>query len=287
MTAPGMSMPEQLSAYAGRISDDIGFRSGIVRQYDGINVYVDVSGQTTSSTVSSQQGLQAAAYIESYRPTLGDVVFIAKQGAKWVVLGRFNSVSSNNVIVNPSFEVDSVGTSPPTGWNNYHDPSSPLTTTVSVASSAFGQPIDGLQCCSVSPNSGAAGVKQAFDYVYSTAFSVLPGQRWTASAWARCSQGVSLSFAYGLVQVAIELVWQANITDVPPTAVSGSGYTLTQLSQGPEWTRIPISSFMNGVTVPNGVTAGRLILVSSQYNNSTTSTTSVVQWDKCVARLVA
>jgi len=287
MTAPGMSLPEQITASVGRGADDVGFRSGIVRQWDGTNVYVDISGQVASSGTTVQTGLQQAAYVESYRPLLGDVVFIAKQGAKWVVLGRFNAVTSNNVIVNPSFENDAIGSSPPVGWGVYHDPASTLTSSVTTAGSAFGQPVDGLQCCAVSPNAGAAGVKQSTDYVYSSAFPVTSGQRWSAVAYVRCSQGVSLSFAPALVQVAIELVWQANLSDVPPTAISGSGFTYTQLSQGPEWTRLPLSSNPNGFTVPANANGARLILVSTQYNNSTTSTSSTVQWDKCVARQVS
>jgi hypothetical protein len=94
------SLPDQIAATVGQLADDIGFRSAVVTQVssDG-TVSLNISGVLNQGPI--QTDITRVSCLSSCLPAIGDVVFCAKQGAKWVALGTFTQLAGQWKIKKP------------------------------------------------------------------------------------------------------------------------------------------------------------------------------------------
>ncbi len=204
-------------------------------------------------------------------PILGDVVQILQQGPVQVVLGRTAPLSADDVLANPSFELDNVG-DVPSYWTKVLGGGSPATNIKTDNASGWGS-ITGERWLEI--NQQAAGDTTVF--VVSEAIPVQAGELWTAAAWTMNS---SLTFDGGFAE--IYLTWYMNDTDMYPTT-SAADHVIQGVVFPPGGTpgwfllRELIDS---GVEVPPGITYMRVVLVSYLSNDLGAS----AYWDAVVCR---
>lgn len=251
-------------------------RVGVVKAFDGQTVTVDVGGGT----------LVGMPYLRSYQPLAGDsVLCLNAAGGVWSVVGAMAGNPTDNVVANPTFENDTLG-SAPANWGVYHDPSSDANGHQVIVRAVGGAFLEGKQSMQVEiSDSSGVGFTHSVDHVYSNPFPVVPGERWTAAAWFRFDAGVSLAFLPAHATVGVYMSWHANNTDVPPTVVGTTAFAAV----GPNgstvpWTFLPASYPATGNVVPGGATFGRVVLSSTVYVSGPSSISGTLLWDRIIAR---
>ncbi len=209
-------------------------------------------------------------YLTAYLPILGDTVQILQQGGVNVVLDSFGGMPSDNVVYNPSFEIDSPGSTTITGWGKYTDPASLGTSTAKVDTATGWGPKDGTQWFEI--NHAATGFVGT--HLYSDLIRVQPGQRWSASASV-----VSINEpGVDEPDMSVKLVFHAGSNSYPADVVASSTIQMVKGPTGPQWT--PVRAVTgSGVTVPFGAANMRVVLVTEEQGAS-------VYWDRVVCRLL-
>jgi hypothetical protein len=209
-------------------------------------------------------------YLTAYVPILGDTVQILQQAGVNVVLDSLGGMPSDNVVYNPSFEVDSAGSTSITGWSKYTDPASTGTTTVKVDTATGWGPKDGTQWLEL--NHQTAGFVAT--HMYSALIQVQAGQRWSACAY--CVSANEAGVDEPVMEVA--LAFHGGDTAYPADIVSTSTIQAINGPTGPQW--VPVRAVTgNGVTVPFGASTMRVVLVTEEQGGS-------VYWDKVICRRV-
>lgn len=264
-----VGQPDLASSVHAVIPDAASIRIGRVTRYIDGYITVAISGSDT---------LVDAAYLTSYEPVLGDLVVALKQGNQWVVLGSQAAIPPDNLVANPSFEVDPDGTTPPTDWSIYHGTAGEGATTnatVTVETQFGSLMIDGRKILQVLL--GIAGV--SITYVSSAPIAVTPGELVTASSyWS------SLIINGGAQPADAELLltWYGNETDTYPTTVAANT-SIAKLStpQGDSarWYLLRPVFGSRGTEVPAGATHMRVTLRTVLRDGD-----SLVWWDRITAQ---
>ncbi len=207
--------------------------------------------------------------LTQYEPILGDVVQILQQGAVQLVLGRTAPISGDNVLANPSFELDAAG-APPTSWTPVVVGAS-SNVKVDIAS-GWGS-ITGTKWLEI--NQTGSGDSTIF--VVSEAIPVQPGEVWTAAASVVNS---SLTLDGGFTE--IYLSWYMNDTDMYPTTAFADT-VLQSVVFGVGGTK---SWFLlrelsgEGADVPAGMTYMRVVLATYLADDLGAS----AYWDGVICR---
>lgn len=246
------------AGYSGAI-----MRTGTVKRYDVGSITVDVGGGQ----------LVSMPFMDGYLPILGDPVQCLGQGGVWFALGRASQFPSDNTVVDPSFELTALG-SPPAAWGVYNDPvQGNLAASVKTRAVPAGFEIAGTQMLEVACSTD---LKIVFADIYSSPIPVVPGQAWTAAAWAYTEyQGTSPT-------LALKLTWYANSTNVYPTTVAAdSVITFVGSPALQPWMLLRGASGGSGAVVPAGATHMRVVLENEVFNIAS------ALWDKVVCRRVS
>lgn len=229
------------------------FRMGTVVSFATNQAVVNVGGTAFS-----------AAYLRGAQFTAGDLVYVSRQGASWVIHGALAGVGVNELAgENASFE-DSPPGSAPVMWEQAN---------VSGLSSAVVQEVegapDGTQVASV----GTLDTNPAVAYLYSQPIPVQSGWQFSVSAFAAGDYQPSDT---PTADAALVGLWFANATNLWPTTSSADTVIVSasDLVQQPLYTTLsgtvsaPVSGFM------------RLALRSSTVGGQR------VFWDSVIARRV-
>ena len=269
-----MTAPLALPNLAGQIqraqdtSDATGFRIGIVSGFDTGTIAVTISGSPV---------LVNATYLfGQYWPRLGEEVLLARVGAAWVVLGAL-SAQSSNAVINPSFELSAIGTTPP-NWTNLAI-FAPLPTTFLVGS-LQNMPLDGPNQLKVSWTRASGGGSV---YTMSDPIIVVPNQKWAVSAWAIAS----MSAWDDISNVNIGASFYALPSDplgttVAPDAFAGGAFLDPNSTA---WQHL--GQVTKGITIPTGATAMRVFLWTNVTFGATLSSSIDTYWDRVIARRIA
>ncbi|WP_157594819.1 hypothetical protein [Streptosporangium amethystogenes] len=224
MTTP--STPMVLAAQSGPYAE---FRMGTVVSFATNQAVVSIGGTNFS-----------AAYLVGASFTAGDLVYVSRQDASWVIHGALAGVGPNELIEdNPSFE-DSAPGAEPVLW---------FQANVSGSSGAVVQEVtgapDGTQVASVGTTDTAAAVH----YLYSQPIPVTSGWQFSVSASAA---GDYQPTDTPTADAALVALWFANNTDLWPTTSSADTVIVSavDLVQQPLYTTLsgtvsaPVSGYM-------------------------------------------
>lgn len=223
-------------------------RTGRVIGAAGTIVTVDIGGGQVVDMPALAQ----------YEPILGDIVMVQQQGPLTLVLGRTAAIAGDNVLANPSFELDPAGTSGAAHWTFIPDAvaTTPITATTQTATQ-WGA-AHGSQWLELS-SSTASG--DGIVYAVSEAIPVTPGERWTAAAYTT-SAGNQSNIA------GLWLTWYASSTAMYPSTVSAD--TLISSASFPSgvYPRWLILRELagGGTTVPVGVTFMRVVVSAEIFD---------------------
>lgn len=163
-------------------------RTGTVSTVTATTLDVIVGGTTIT-----------AAYLDSYAPSVGDLVVVGNQDASWVVLGKQAGVGPN-LITDPGFESGGEGPGLPADWLVYNESGTASFQTLATDSAPEGDVV--LQ---VNPDLSARTT-----VVYSQPFALAPGQTYALSVFAAGVNGAT-------GDVTLHLLCFANSTDLMPT----------------------------------------------------------------------
>lgn len=256
-------MPSLAEVIAGAANTGATLRTGRVLAIGAATVTVDIGGGQ----------LVDMPYLDGYLPVLGDRVQALQQGAVTVVLDATAGPADDNVLVNPSFELDPPGAAGALSWTAYLEPSSIGTAAAKTQLATGWGGKGGSQWLEITQGgSGAATMT-----VYSEAIPVTPGQLWTASAAvsALAADGGALQASMALV-----LAFFAATGGVYPTNMQSSArIQLLTGPTGPQWVTMRAISGA-GTQVPAGAGAMRVLL-------QTTLSSEAVYWDRVVCRRLA
>jgi hypothetical protein len=209
----------------------------------GVGTVVGASATTLTLLVRGA-GVEAA-FLDSYSPTVGDLVMFLRQDSTWVVPGKYAGVGSNEVL-NFNFEDDDASPSTPSHWTLYNVSGSGTASTTSAVSAPAGD-----FELSVAAGSGAQDT-----YVYSDPIIVNPGEQWAISALA---SAVYPPAAAPSADAAVYAFWFANTTNLYPSTAAADTLVAQVNDVGPA----PDHSSVSGtVTVPGGVAVMRVALRS-------------------------
>lgn len=209
--------------------------------------------------------------LTQYEPILGDVVQIMQQGSVQVVLGRTSPLSGDNVLANPSFEIDSAG-SPPSNWTSVITGAAANVKTDTA--SGWGS-ITGTKWLEINQT----GAGDSVVHVVSDPIPVVADELWTAAGWAMNS---SLTFDGGFT--GIYLSWYVDAaTMYPSTAVADTVLQTVIFPPGgtPSWVLLRQLAG-KGAVVPFGATYMRVVLATNLSDDLGAS----AYWDGIVCRKV-
>lgn len=252
------------SAVAGVSESDSQIRLGQVVSYNASAISVRLSGGD----------VQRFAYLRTYEPILGETVAVARQGSGWIVMGGLAAMPPDNPVLNPSFESDPDGTTPPSNWGIYQ--AGAFSPTVDVQGSTGLVYADGARAVEVRNTTSAFS---GITYIYSAPIPVQPGQRWSASALF--SSDVGSTGAAEPADVSVLLTWYANATDVYPTTAATDtvlGSDGTPLGEMSMWRTLRAGFEDTGSVVPANATHMRVALLTVTRGDS-----SFVRYDRVVA----
>lgn len=204
-------------------------------------------------------------------PILGDNVQIIQQGPVQVVLGRTAPLSGDNILANPSFELDNPGAAP-SSWTKVLGGGSPAVNVKTDYASGWGS-ITGERWLEL--NQQAAGDANVF--VVSEAIPVQPGELWTAAAWAINSP---LTVDGGFTELL--LTWYTTAAAVYPST-SATDHTIQGITfpPGGATTWFVLRELTGrGVEVPAGVSCMRVVLSTYLSNDLGAN----AYWDAVVCR---
>ncbi|UWP85869.1 hypothetical protein [Dactylosporangium fulvum] len=207
--------------------------------------------------------------LTQYEPILGDIVQIIQQGSVQVVLGRTSPIAGDNVLTNPSFELDSPG-SPPSYWTPVISGAS---SNVKVDLASGWGSITGTKWLEINQQ----GAGESVVYVVSEAIPVLPGELWTAAGWVVNSP---LTLDGGFSE--IYLSWYKDPTSMyPSTAVGDTVMQGVVFPPGGTCSWFLLRQLIGeGAVVPDGVAYMRVVLVSYLADDLGAS----AYWDGIVCR---
>lgn len=127
--------------------------------------------------ISGSNVLVRASYaFPQYKPLLGDRVVVLKQDAQWFVLSTMSG-PIDSVVLNPSFEDGTVGSTPDNWLINVISSAGGTPTFTQVG--AAGTSLSGLFDADFGVDSTVAGTSSAD--VFSTSATTTEGERWTAA----------------------------------------------------------------------------------------------------------
>lgn len=269
------SLPTEVSIYDTE-SAGAQIRIGEVISYNAGLITIAISGSAV---------LTDAAYLmDQYKPALGDNVVIVRQGNQWIALGTPSANPSDNMVVNPSFEIGTDAVLPDF-WSLYHDPASTEGAAVGQTSLPLGWEIDGPKALHFFLDNTPPGT--SIDYVSSDAVPVALGQRWAASAFV---VGNSLSGPPCVRgQAALMLTWYADGADNYPFAAQTNIVAAVNIPMTLPWLYLRNSSGGNsGIPVPEGVSHLRVTLLNSvEHVSCATNLALSTYWDRITLRQVA
>lgn len=143
-----------------------------------------------------------AGWLMSYRPILGDVVAVSRQGGSWVVLGSLGgSLGDNNDLANYSFEDGAVGSLPPR-WSLVTTAGSPNLTTVAWNRD---DGVDGGQVAALVAISAGTITTE----IISDPVSIASGGQWIAAGYYRTLVDFAASSSSN---IRIFLSWYSDTT---------------------------------------------------------------------------
>lgn len=234
---------------------------------------IAIGDTTLTVDIGGGQAL-SMPYIDPYIPILGDRVQVIQQGMVCLAIGAAGGMPDDNVLANPSFELDAVGTTPPSNWHLYFDPAGDsLAHPKTDVASGWG-PKHGTRWLEINYAGGAGGFEG--NYVWSDPVAVQPGQVWSASAY------VVTAPELGADEPALQLRLAFMATSAgtyPASVISETTIQTINGPSGPAW--VPLRAVAgSGTTVPAGAGAMSVVLLSQQYGGS-------VYWDKVVCRRLA
>jgi hypothetical protein len=172
MTAPnintgGLDLP---AAIAEVPLSPVIARTGIVSDIvESDNITVKISGSNVL--------VQASYLFPQYQPLLGDIVYVAKQDAQWMVLGTMSG-PVNSLLLNPSFEQGTTG-AVPTDWTFVNGSVAAGTPTFQKrlgTNPLMGSNVGHL---SLSPT----GIGQSDSAITSARIDAIPGDRFTGGVY--------------------------------------------------------------------------------------------------------
>jgi hypothetical protein len=174
MTAPnintgGLDLPAAIAEVpTSSVIARIGIVSDIV---EADNITVKISGSNVL--------VQASYLFPQYEPLLGDIVYVTKQDAQWMVLGTMSG-PVNSLVPNPSFENGTAGVLPDDWTLNVTSSGAGVPTFTKVTTND--NPISGLAVADFGvDNAGAAGLSEA--EAISSIVPATPGERWSAACY--------------------------------------------------------------------------------------------------------
>jgi hypothetical protein len=241
-------------------------RSGRVLGIAGTTLTVDVGGGQ----------LVAMPYADAYTPILGDTVQIIQQGAVSFVIGRAAGMPTDNVLANPSFEVDAVATATPRNWTPYFPPGNTGTLASQVVTASQWGAADGAQIYEIYMTVAGSAIQM----LVSDQIPVAYGQVWTAAAsWQGYADGVTAGQQVTPV-AQLFLTWQANLGDAYPTVSSPDTLLMAAagVSLSMPWWGVLRELSGTGQPVPAGASFMRVALYASH------DTTGGMWFDKVICR---
>lgn len=192
--------------------------------------------------------------LTQYDPILGDIVQIMQQGPVQVVLGRTSPISGDNVLANPSFEVDAPGVSP-SSWTKVIDAFSSGDANVKTDTASGWGPVTGTQWLELNQSTLATAVI----HVVSDAIPVQTDELWTAAAY-----GMNSSTDADGGSLAVTLTWYENdILMYPSTAAPDTELAYVSFPPGgvPGWVLLRALAGP-GARVPAGASHMRVMLTT-------------------------
>lgn len=269
-----VAIPDLPRAVAQAVAQtpDTEMRIGKVVSYSAGAITVSISGSDILTNASYAMG--------QYQPALGDNVVVLRMGNQWIVLCTQSSNPTENMVNNYSFE-DLPLTSPPSSWILYHDPASSEAADVDAITLPSGWELDGSSAVAFNLDNTAPGT--CIDYLSSQPFQVVPGDRWTASAWV---VGDSQSGPPCVrCEATLLISWHVNSSDNYPTVVSTSTIASTNVSFGLPWVFLRSGASSTGEVVPDTANWARVVLLNDMAHNTCVQNfTYSVYWDRIVAR---
>lgn len=279
------NQPQQLQE-VNEAANLVGFSIGVVKAWGSRTMKVTIAGSTV---------LQDAAYLRSYPPILGDYVLVVRNDASWTVIGSLSAKTANNQVLNHSFEDDLAGTAGvPSKWGWYHDPAS-TANNVSISTAGTQPPfIDGTQAAYVTvADSSGVGSKRSIDYLYSSAITVSPGVTGgisdivTAAAFGRLYGGEPSNFTHSFGKLGVYAYFFSDPAAIPPNQIGTSpGADQAFSGSNPNWAQLTCGAATDGVVVPPGAVAMRVVLKSDITINAAVGTSAIVSWDNAIGRKV-
>lgn len=196
--------------------------------------------------------------LTQYEPILGDIVNIIQQGPVQLVLGRTAPIAGDNVLYNPSFELDPPLTAGAQSWSFIADASAPDPVVAKTDTASSWGAAHGTQWLELSSSTagGDAGV-----HCVSEAIPVTAGQLWTAAAYAT-------SAGNGGNVATLRLAWYASDTAVyPTTVVADTIINSASFPNGtyPDWVLLRQLSG-GGLPVPTGASFMRVVLSAEIFD---------------------
>lgn len=200
-------------------------RTGTVVLATPNSMFVDVGGTTLE--VAFIQPFTTATVSP---PPPGTVVWLTRQDATWVAVGRIVGAGSNSVL-NPSFELSPAG-SQPADWFVADVSGASVSTVVDIVDAPEGD-------LAARTYSGQTSVH----YLYSSPIPVNAGDIWSLSAFVGGDYGGGAQTA----DASLDAMWFANATDLFPT-VSSASIVVASAVDVPQYP--PFRSLSGNVTAP-------------------------------------
>lgn len=233
---------------------------------------VAIGDTTLTVDIGGGQALEMP-YADPYIPILGDRVQVIQQGMVCLAIGAAGGMPDDNAVYNPSFELDTPGTSPPSGWSIYFSPSGTSDSHIKTDLATGWGAKHGVRWLEINhgATAGYAGI-----YVSSTPIAVQPGQQWSAAAY------VISTIETGADQptLHIRLAFTAATSGTYPTdVIQEIPLQIINGPTGPQW--IPLRQISGGgAVVPAGAGGMMVVLITETWSGS-------VYWDKVVCRRLA
>jgi hypothetical protein len=244
----GGAVITDLAATLGSAPDSAYLRTGKV-------VGIGVTGVTVD--IGSSQFVDMPA-LTQYQPILGDIVNIIQQGPVQLVLGRTAPIAGDNVLYNPSFELDLPLTSGATSWSFIADAAATDPVVAKTRTATGWGAVHGTQWLELSSGTtaGDAGV-----HCVSEAIPVTAGELWTAAAYVTAAGN-------GGNVATLRLAWYATDTAVyPATVVADTIIGSASFPNGtyPDWVLLRQLSG-GGIPAPTGASFMRVVLSAEIFD---------------------
>lgn len=227
--------------------------------------------------ISGSSALVTASYLfPQYRPVLGDIVYVTKQDAQWLVLGTVSGpVDSNTLAPNPGFESGTIGALP-TNWT--------LTNTdVTAGVPTFRKeltynPLSGLYVGQLQLSSNGS-LNFSISEIISSPVPADAQHVWTGAGFIRVANLAGPS----RIAVTSFLRFYNAAGAVITTALLTGGQ---EFSATTDWTLLRPDSTLSGTAAPVGTAAVSLV-VEVLFNVQIALDLIIVEFDNMILRQVA